>query len=58
VKQTFVSLNKNVFSDPVSTFGVMQVVATPNYVYSCGSDGRLVRAEFERNDLSFNKNLF
>jgi len=32
-----------VFTSPVSTYGVMQVLLSGNHMYSCGSDGRVLR---------------
>jgi WD40 repeat protein len=47
-KQTFVR-KPGVFAAPVSTFGVMQVALDYKYMYTCGSDGRLLRTAFHKN---------
>lgn len=50
VKQRFVrapGINPGVFTDAISTFGVMQVRVSKDYIYSCGSDGRLLRMPFQ-----------
>lgn len=44
-KQTFVR-KPGVFQAPVSTFGVMQVMLTTTHLYTCGSDGRLMRTNY------------
>jgi len=49
-KQTFVR-KPGVFAAPVSTFGVMQVKLTSQHMYSCGSDGRMVRISYEEQQL-------
>jgi hypothetical protein len=46
-KQTFVR-RPGVFEAPVSTYGVMQVYVTPEFMYSCGADGRLLRTHLSR----------
>lgn len=43
MKHTFVRKPGAVFTHPVSTYGVMQVQMSGHYVYSCGSDGRVLR---------------
>jgi WD40 repeat protein len=48
MKHTFVR-KPGVFAAPVSTFGVMQVLADKDYFYSCGSDGVLKRIQYTRN---------
>ena len=49
IKQTFLSFKPSgVFTDPVSTFGVMEVMISGKYLYTCGSDGRILRTEFEK----------
>lgn len=45
MKHTFVR-KPGVFAAPVSTFGVMQVLLDNKYMYTCGSDGRLLRTGF------------
>jgi WD40 repeat protein len=48
-KQTFLSFKTSgVFTDAVSTFGVMEVQIADKYLYTCGSDGRVLRTEFSR----------
>lgn len=47
-KHTFVR-KPGVFQAPVSTYGVMQVMLTKNYLYTCGSDGRLLRFTYHQN---------
>jgi len=48
MKHTFVR-KPGVFAAPVSTFGVMQVALDYNYMYTCGSDGRLLRTQYKQN---------
>ncbi len=47
MKHTFVR-KPGVFAAPVSTFGVMQVSLDQKYMYTCGSDGRLLRTQYKR----------
>jgi WD40 repeat protein len=47
MKHTFVR-KPGVFEAPVSTYGVMQVMLTTKYLFSCGSDGRTLRTEISR----------
>jgi hypothetical protein len=41
-KKTFVRTSRGVFKNPVSTYGVLQVVMTDEYLVSVGSDGRVL----------------
>ena len=44
-RQTFVRKpGVGVFNTPVSTYGVMQVLLTEKYLWSCGADGRILRS--------------
>jgi len=45
-RQTFVRGNV-LGAGPISTHGVMQVKFTRNYLYSCGSDGKLLQRRYE-----------
>eukprot|EP01132_Coremiostelium_polycephalum_P008618 gene8618-10608_t len=44
-KQTFVRPT-GVFKSPVSTYGVMQVSLENNHIFSCGSDGRILKRKY------------
>jgi WD40 repeat protein len=46
-KHTFVR-KPGVFAAPVSTYGVMQVMFNSKHVFTCGSDGQLLRIAYER----------
>ncbi|KYR01250.1 WD-40 repeat-containing protein [Tieghemostelium lacteum] len=46
-KQTFVRPT-GVFKSPVSTYGVMQVGIENNNIFSCGSDGRLLKRKITK----------
>ncbi|KAF2073581.1 hypothetical protein CYY_005098 [Polysphondylium violaceum] len=46
-KQTFVRPT-GVFKSPVSTYGVMQVRLENNNIFSCGSDGRLLKRKYTK----------
>jgi WD40 repeat protein len=52
VKSIFVR-KPGVFEAPVSTYGVMQVMLSSKYLFSCGSDGRILRTEILRPSTSF-----
>ena len=44
-RQTFVRKpGVGVFNTPVSTYGVMQVLLTEKYLWSCGADGKILRS--------------
>jgi len=45
MKHTFVR-KPGLFEATVSTYGVMQVLLTAEHVYSCGSDGRILRTRY------------
>ena len=47
MKHTFVR-KPGVFAAPVSTYGVMQVMLTSKCMYTCGSDGRILKTTYQK----------
>jgi len=47
-KHTFVRKPGGAFTAAVSTYGVMQVMLTQENLYSCGSDGRILRFTYDK----------